>query len=271
MKTAGTTVAATGTAPTTVRDTDAGLRGAIDFERTKLQSVRSTAWSLLAGVALIGAIGVILGLSMTASGDNDFDVSRPAPQAALEGILLAQLPFLAVATLAITTEYSTGSITTTLQSVPRRGRVLLAKVVVVSIVSFICGVVLCLVGTAAVAPTAGDYGAFTARELALTALASGYYLTTTGLLALGLGTLLRSAAATITTITMLLLAVPQLLRLSTVDWLDDASSYLPDTAGTVLISQGSQPYGLVTAAAVLTAWASAAMLGGYRRLSRQDA
>lgn len=256
-------------APAVARD--AGLAGAIAFEWIKLRTVRSTWWSLLSGLAVIAGIGVILGLSMTASGDNGFDISRPAPHAAMEGILLAQLPFIAVATLAVTSEYATRSITTTLQSVPRRGRMLLAKIAVVTATSFVSGTALCLLGTAAVAPFAGAYGDFTTRDLVLTSLAAGYFLVAMELLALGLGTLLRSAAGTITAVTVLLLAVPQLLRVSTVDWLSDASDYLPDTAGNVLFTQSSDPYGVTTAAAVLLAWASVAILAGYHRLRSHDA
>jgi ABC-2 type transport system permease protein len=249
----------------------AGLRGAIAYERIKLQTVRSTWWSLLLGALLMAAIGVIIGMSMKASGDNGFDVTRPAPHAATDGFLLAQLPLIVVATLAITSEYATGSIRPTLLSVPVRGRMLLAKLLAVTVVTAVWGAVLCLVGTAAVAPFADGYGEFTAAELGTTALASSLYVALLGTLTLGLGTLTRSAAATITTITMLLLAVPQILRVSTVDWLEAASDYLPDTAGAVLMTQADDPYGVPVAAPVLLAWAVAAFLAGYHRLRFQDA
>ncbi len=249
----------------------AGLRGALAFERTKLHSVRSTGWSLLLAVVLMAGIGVIIGMSMKASGDNGFDVTRPAPHAGTDGFLLAQLPLIVVATLIITSEYATGSIRQTLLSVPVRGRMLLAKLIVVIVVAAVSGAVLCLVGTATVAPFADEYGEFTGAELAWTTAAAAAYLALLGVLTLGLGTLMRSAAGTITTVMMLLLAVPQILRVTTVDWIENASDYLPDSAGTVLMTQADDPYSVPVAALVLLAWAGVALLAGYRRLRMRDA
>ncbi|MGY1842672.1 hypothetical protein [Modestobacter sp. SYSU DS0875] len=252
-------------------DAGAGLRGAIAFERIKLLSLRSTLWSVVVALALMVIIGVVVGMSMAASGDNGFDVTRPAPHAAMDGLALAQLPVLAIATLLIASEYSTRSIITTLQSVPLRGRMLLAKLVVVLVLSFLSGVLLCLVGTAAVAPLAGDYGDFVLSDLVWTTVGAGGYLALLGAITLGLGTLLRSAAGTITAITMLLLAVPPLLRVTTLDWLNDASDYLPDTAGNVLLTQDNDPYGWITAVLVLVVWAGLCLGAGYARLRTRDA
>ena len=249
----------------------AGLRGAVAFERTKIRSVRSTWWSLLIAVVLMAGIDVIIGMSIAASGDNGFDVTEPAPHAAIDAFLLAQLPLIAVATLAVTSEYASGSIRQTLLSVPMRGRMLLAKLLVVTAVAAVSGAVLSVLGTFAVAPFAGHYGDFTTADLGWTALASAAYLALLGILALGLGTLLHSAAGTITTITMLLLAVPQILRVTTVDWLEEASDYLPDTAGTVLMTQADDPYSVPVAVLVLLAWPGVVFLAGYRRLRVNDA
>lgn len=249
----------------------AGLGEAVGFEWLKLRTVRSTWWSVISAVLLLVAVGVIVGMSTAASGDNGYDVTRPAPHAATEVYLIAQLPVVALAALAVTSEYSTGSIRTTLQAVPVRGRMLLAKAVVVAAATGGCGALLCLIGTVTIDLFAGGYTAYTASELATTTAASALYLGLLGLFTLGLGTLLRSAAGTIVATVMLLLAVPQVMRLATIEWLADASQYLPDTAGVVLMTQRDDPYGGGVALAVLTGWAALALVAGYWRLATRDA
>ncbi|MFG1921879.1 ABC transporter [Cryptosporangium sp. NPDC048952] len=248
-----------------------GLPGALAFEWIKMAGVRSTWWSVAGGFFLIVCVDVVIGLSTAVSGDNGYDVTRPAPHAAMEGLLLAQLPFIALAALAVTSEYATGTIRTSLQSVPVRGRLMFAKAVVVTVLIFVSGVALCLVGTAVLAPLSGGYTDFTPGELAGTATATGTYLALLGLLTLGLGTFLRSAAGTIVATTLLLLAVPQLLRLATVDWLADVSDFLPDTAGSILLTQGTDPYGSGVALVVLVGWAAVASGAGFWRLRTRDA
>jgi ABC-2 type transport system permease protein len=83
--------------------------------------------------------------------------------------------------------------------------------------------------------------------------------------------MLRSAAGTVTSVLMLLLAVPQLLAVIGAAWLETASDYLPSAAGTVLMTQDTDPYGAGPAAAVLLAWALAAAGGGYAALRTRDA
>ena len=57
----------------------------------------------------------------------------------LSGLALAQLAIGVLGVLVITSEYSTGSIQTSLAAVPRRGRFLAAKATVLTAVSLITG------------------------------------------------------------------------------------------------------------------------------------
>ncbi|MDT0341785.1 hypothetical protein [Streptomyces litchfieldiae] len=148
---------------------------------------------------------------------------------------------------------------------------LLGKTVVVTGVIAVGGLLLSLAGTASAAPFMGETGEFTGAEAAASALGTAGYLAALAALTTGVGTMLRSAAGTITGVIMLLLAVPDVLRLTGVDWLETAADFLPFAAGTVLMTQDTDPYGAGPAVAVLLAWSLAALAAGYTLLRVRDA
>jgi len=132
---------------------------------------------------------------------------RPArPTTAIDlasvGALLGQFGLVALAALAITTEFATGSIRTTLAATPARWAVLATKAAVVGAVTFPAG----FVATAlAILAVQAILGIGSGGILALSAR-SAAALTVTGLLVVGLGAVLRSTAATITTAVAVLFA-----------------------------------------------------------------
>ncbi|SDN25415.1 hypothetical protein SAMN04487981_104222 [Streptomyces sp. cf386] len=248
-----------------------GFKGALAFEWTKLWSVRATWWNLLVGLVLTVGFAVIVGMSADASAKKGVDVTMPAPHHASQAFLLSQLTVVVLATLALTGEYSSGSIRTTLQSVPARGRMLWSKTLVVIAVVAVAGFVFSVPASLAAASFMGEYGTYTGGELLGTAFGAGTYLALLAMTAIGLGTVLRSAAGTITTLIMVLLALPQLMGVIGAQWLETAGDYLPSVAGTVLMTQDTDPYGGGTALVVLLLWASSALAGGYTVLRRRDA
>jgi ABC-2 type transport system permease protein len=247
------------------------MKGALAFEWTKLWTVRSTPWSLIAAAVFTLGFSALAGASAKASAENGFDTVRAAPHAAADSVLLAQLALVVLATLAITGEYASGSIRTTLHSVPGRGRMLLSKAAVVTGVIAVTGLLLSLAGTAAAAPLMGETGEFTGAEVVASALGTAGHLAALALIATGVGALSRSAAGTIITVILLLLALPELLRVTGVRVLEHVADLLPSTAGTVLMTQDTDPYGIGLALAVLFAWSLAAMAGGYAALRARDA
>lgn len=188
-----------------------GFKGAVAFEWTKFWSVRATWWNLAVGLLLTVAFAAMVGASADASAKKGVDVTMPAPHHASQAFLISQLTIVVLATLALTSEYSSGSIRTTLQSVPARGRMLRSKTLVVAAVVVASGFVFSLLGTLVAAPLMGDYGDYSSGQLFGTALGAGVYLALLAVMAIGLGTVLRSAAGTITTLIMVLLALPQLM------------------------------------------------------------
>jgi ABC-2 type transport system permease protein len=246
------------------------LSSAIAFEWTKLISVRSTWWNMIISVLTTIGLGVLIGASVKASGDNGYDVAMPAPHLAFELILAAEFLIMLLATLFMTSEYSTGSIKTTLQSVPVRARMLLSKVVVVVGCGLVSGLMMSMVGTATVALFAGEYGTYTAPELFLTTLATAVSFALLSVLALGLATVLRSATGTIIAI-IVLFGLPRAVPIFNLDWLTTIGNYLPTEAASVLGMQASDPYGWSAAILVLLGWAVVGVAAGYAVLRRRDA
>ena len=246
-------------------------RHAVAFEWTKLASVRSTWWCL--SLALVVAVGLsaLFGVSAKASGDNGYESTMPAPLVALSSLQAAQLLLLVFATLAMSVEFSTGTIVSSLQAVPLRGRFLLAKAAVVAAVSAVLGVVLVAGGTLAAAPTAQEYGQFTGGDLAVALGTAALYFAALSLVILGLATILRSAAGTIAIAFVLLYGLPQILPLVDVAWVQVIPDYLPSTAAAVLSSGGGVPYSEGVAAVVLCAWAAGSIVAAWLVLRRRDA
>ncbi|MGA4846184.1 ABC transporter permease subunit [Streptomyces sp. G5(2025)] len=248
-----------------------GFSGAIAFEWTKFWSVRATWWNLVVGLLLTVGFAAMVGASADASAKKGVDVAMPAPHHASQAFLISQLTVVVLATLALTSEYSSGSIRTTLQSVPKRARMLVSKSVVVMAVVAVAGFVFSILGSLVAAALMGDDGTYTGGQLLGTAVGAAVYLAFLTMMAIGLGTVLRSAAGTITTLIMVLLALPQLMGVVGAKWLETASDYMPSVAGTVLMTQDSDPYNGGTAVLVLLLWALAALSAGLMVLRRRDA
>jgi len=138
----------------------AGLRGAIASEFTKIRSVRSTYWTLAA--LLVVSIGI--GAAITAGTAANFN-HNPANKAGFDATQtsliaffeIGQLIIAVIAALAITSEYSTGMIRTSLTAQPRRGTVYAAKAIVLTsltlIVSLITSFIAFFVGQALLSGT----------------------------------------------------------------------------------------------------------------------
>ncbi|ASN39684.1 ABC transporter [Arthrobacter sp. 7749] len=248
-----------------------GFGSAIAFELTKLWAVRSTRITL--AVMVLGQLSMawLLGFSAKASGDNGYEAVMPAPFIALVCLNLAQLFIATVAALSITSEYSNGTIISSLQAVPVRTRLLGAKAAVLLMLGFVSGVALVGAGTLIAAPVAAQYGRFTIGELLLALVGGGVYLGLLAVMMLGIGVLLRSTAGAISSAFVLLFGLPQILPLFALHWLQALVSYLPTTAGQVLGTGALEPYGTGTAALILVIWAAVLLGAGMWVFHRRDA
>jgi ABC-2 type transport system permease protein len=163
------------------------------MEWIKLRSLRSTWWAL--GATVAGAIGVAV-----AVGVNTEDAAADLTNNALAGIALGLLLTGVLGVLAMTGEYSSGTIRSTLAAIPNRPLVLAAKAAVFGAVALAVGEAAAFIaffaGGAALpsevaAPALGQPGVLRAVALG----GAGYGLI--GLLGLGLGAVIRHTPAAI--------------------------------------------------------------------------
>jgi ABC-2 type transport system permease protein len=232
-------------------------------EWTKLRSVRSTYGSLLAAVVVTVGIAA---LAAWAAATDDQPTQATATQLAGFGASLGQFGLVALAALAITGEFATGSIRTTLAATPARWAVLTAKAAVVGAVTYPAGLVATALATLA-GSTILDIG--TEGILAVSAR-SAAALSLTSMLVVGLGAVLRSAAGTITTAVAVLFAPPILGALVSNDMVTTVLDYLPAGLTTVLVAGTGERHSPEVAALLLGAWAIATLAAGIVTLDRRD-
>ncbi|WP_228990143.1 ABC transporter permease subunit [Streptomyces sp. DH8] len=174
----------------------ATLGDAIASEWTKIRSVRATAWTLGVMIALMLTVGPGVALLLAADRQNGVQ-SEPVLTLGLFGVLLGSICVITLGVLTIGSEYSTGMIRTTLTACPSRGRVLAAKAIVFASLVFVVTTV--TVAVVAVAQTVILPGAgASAGEWTLATVGVGLYLAALGLLALGIGAIVRHSAGAIT-------------------------------------------------------------------------
>src|SRR6202451_2114471 len=138
----------------------AGLRGAIASEFTKIRSVRSTYWTLAALLVVSIGIGAAVtgappaNFSHNPGNKAGFDATQTSLIAFFE---IGQLIIAVIAAMAITSEYSTGMIRTSLTAQPRRGTIYAAKAIVLTsltlVVSLVTSFIAFFVGQALMSST----------------------------------------------------------------------------------------------------------------------
>lgn len=250
-------------------------------EWIKLRTVRSTYWTLLvtalgvvaAGAALSGAYAKhYQGLSAAAKAAFD-----PAAYS-LSGFFIGQLAIGTLGVVIITSEYTTGSIRATLAAAPQRGMVLAAKATVFSVIAAVIGIV-------------SSFGAFFLGQALLankglethigapgalrSVIGTGLYLAVVGLLALGLGALIRRTAGAIAVFVGLLLVVPVFFQALPAASQSAITKFLPSDAGQALIGRtkfapSSSLLSPWVGFAVFCAYTAVVLIAAFIALSRRD-
>ena len=211
-------------------------------EWTKLRSLRSTRWSLLA--AVVFTIGIAaLACAVVA---NHYPRMDPREQAnfdpldvSLAGVHLAQLAIGVLGVLVITGEYSTGMIRASMTAVPKRLPVLWAKaassrssllalMLPASLIAF-------FVGQAILSRHHIDIS-FSHPGVARAVIGAALYLIVVGLFALGLGAIVRNTAGGIALFAGIMFVIPPLMNVLPASWNNAISPYLPLAAGEAIMS-----------------------------------
>jgi ABC-2 type transport system permease protein len=256
---------------------------ALRAEWTKLRTVASTGWLLLGAVCVTVAVsaGAAASVWCTSSAGCHPDIARLS----LSGIDLGQAVVVILAVLAVSGEYGTGMIRTTLAAMPRRTAVLAAKAAVVTGLTLAAGAVAVLGSVLAgrlilpghgLTPARG-YPALSLADAPVLRAAAGsvLYLALIALLSLGLATAVRDSAVAIGAVLGLLYLFPILGQVvSAPDWQRHLEQIGPMSAGLeIQASTGlsSLPISPWAGLGVLAAWAAAALLAGGLLLSMRDA
>ncbi|MFG2000041.1 ABC transporter permease subunit [Spirillospora sp. NPDC048911] len=232
--------AATTTAPMCAKRATFG--NVLAAEWTKILTVRSTFWTLLAAIIVTIGLSVLLAWAFTTGYDKMSAADRAQfdPAAfALVGINFGMVAFGVLGVLVITGEYATGMIRTSLTAMPRRAEFLAAKALVLGLVTLIVGQLVAfasfllsqLIFTSKnIDASLGDDGMLRA------VMGGGLYLALIAVMALGLGVLLRHTAGSVTTVLGLLFVLPIIGQFLPGGWGNTVAKFLPSNAGGAILS-----------------------------------
>ncbi len=254
---------------------------ALRAEWTKLRTLPGTWWLLLAVIAVTAAVGIGADTAATCSAAG---CGQDPARIALSGVDLSQAVVAILAVLAISGEYSTGMIRTTLTAMPRRLSVLGAKAVVLSALTLAAGaagVLASMLAGRLVLPGRGFTPLHGYPPLSLTsapdlraAAGSVLYLSLIALLALGVAAAVRDSAVSIGLVLALLYLFPVIASALNPHWSRHLEQISPMSAGlSIQATAGlrSLPLAPWQGLGVLALWAAGALLIGAAALRLRDA
>lgn len=231
-------------------------------EWTKLRTVRSTRWTLVATVVIgVGVSALAMGevqahwATMGLPTRAGFDPTRVSLTAAF----FCQLVLGVLGVLVVSAEYGTGTIRATIAANPRRARVLAAKVAVFGLLALVVGEAVTFVsfyvGQAMVSPPVPHATLSTPGTLRAV-VGTGLYLCVVGLLGLGLATLLRHTAGAVSAFVGVLLVLPIIVSALPSSVQHDVGRFLPLQMGRALMDPHPGPY-------LFAPWTGLVVLVGY--------
>jgi len=239
----------------------AGFADALRSEVTKIRSTRSTYWTLLALVVVCVGMGALASAGAASHASTIDRATFDATQLSLAGLYVGQLVIAVLGALTITSEYSTGMIRTTLSAQPRRGVVFAAKAVVFAVISLVTGLITsfasfflgqALMSGHHLSVTLGDPNVLRA------VIGGGLFLAACGMLAYGLGAILRHTAGAITAAIGLLFVLSVLTTFLPGSWQDHVDKWMPAIAGSQVWATKVLPD-----SHQFPAWGGFAVLAGY--------
>ncbi|HXL92812.1 MAG TPA: hypothetical protein VN969_28095 [Streptosporangiaceae bacterium] len=261
-----------------------GLVDVTGSEFIKIRSVRSTYFTLIAFIlAGIGFSVLFAAGQVSHWGNSQSGIGFNATTPTLIGVvMLGELIIVVLGALTITSEYGTGMISTSLTVMPRRVVLLAAKAIVFTAVMLAVSL-----PTSFAAYFAGQ-AIFATKHASTTlsdpnvlraVLLAGLVVPLFGLLALGLGAIIRHTAGAITSLLGLIFLLPLLAQALPNSWYQAIARWLPGgealhpiiTTGQSGQAYSSYLFGAWGEFAVIAGWAAAALILGGWLLYRRDA
>jgi ABC-2 type transport system permease protein len=258
------------------------MRQALHAEWTKLRTLASTGWLLLAAIALTATVSAAAATAVTCPSGH---CAEDPAKISLTGISLGQVVIAIVAVLVISSEYSTGMIRTTLVAMPRRVTVLAAKAAILTGPVLITGTIAVVASLLAGRLILPGRGISPAHGYPLLSLADGpvlraafgsvLYLALIALLSLGVAAAVRDSAMTIGIVLGLLYLFPIVGAVVNNSHLARHIQQIgPMTAGLAIQATTglrNLPISPWAGLGVLAAWAAGALLTGGLILRLRDA
>ena len=259
----------------------AGLWDTLHAEWTKLRTAPGTAGLLVADVALTVAVSAAAAAATRCPAAG---CGQDPAKVSLTGVYLGQVVVAVVAVLAISGEYSSGMIRTTLAAMPRRTTVLAAKAVLITSLTLAAGILAIAGSLLAGRLILPGHGFTAAHGFAPLSLADGpvlraaagsvLYLALIALLSLGIATTVRDSAVAIGLVLGLLYLFPIVAAVVSDSHVQrHLQQIAPMTAGLdIQATTGlrSLPLSPWAGLGVLAAWAAAALLAGGLVLRLRD-
>jgi ABC-2 type transport system permease protein len=252
--------------------------GVFRSEWTKLHSLRSTRYALLATAVLSIGFGMIASAftasrwaTMSAADKASFDPLATS----LLGVRFGVLAIGVLGVLLITGEYTTGMIRATMTAVPKRLPVLWAKTGVYALVALVITIpaaVIAFFAGQAILSGQNIQIAFSHAGVPGAIVGAAGYLTLVGLFAMGLGAILRNTAAGIATFAGIMFVVPPLISILPSSIVNSIDPYLPSNAGQAMMEIGNHANTLSPAAglAVFAGYVAVVIAAAAVLLVRRD-
>ena len=267
--------AATGRTTTTL----SAVRAAFAAEWTKIATLWTTTVTLGLTTAISAGLAALVGFSFNVNFDR-----RPPGQlpfdplfATFYSLTLGQLALVVFGVLAVTGEYSSGTVAASLAAMPRRPIWYAGKLCAVALAALGCSVVTVLATFGVGQIALGSHGTtLGAPGVAEAVVGACLYLTLICVFATGLAMLLRHAVAALAILLPLLFLGAQ--GLGNVPGVKVVAQYLPDQAGQVILHltgpagdpRFGRDYGPWEGLAIVALWTVASVLCGYLALRRRD-
>jgi ABC-2 type transport system permease protein len=248
-------------------------------EWIKLWSLRSTRWSLAAGLLglLLGIVVAFFDMSRWSSLPLDTRLHYKSVDTALIGWHLSELAVGVLGVLVISGEYSTGMIRSTFMAVPRRLPVLWAKVLVFASVVLVLSFPMTFIGFfgAAAVLTQHHVNPSLSTPGALRAvIAIPLFLTVLAVFTVSLGALLRNTAAAIATFAGIIFVLPGIVGVLSTSLKNSISPYLPSNAASAFFTATPDPADHLlqpwVGFAVFCAYATVLLVAASLLLTRRD-
>ncbi|MER2133238.1 MAG: ABC transporter permease [Arthrobacter sp.] len=240
----------------------------------------AVAFAVMVGLGALVAWGLIQLASEPESGPPQ-GIGQSLQSAAYDvpasGLPFGQLLIAALAVVLIGSEYTTGMIRSTMVAVPTRIPALLAKALVIAVISFLVGIVSAFATYLLAQPILSgsnlDFG-LDAEWVLPSIINTGTVLALIAIMGVAIGALLRSTAGGVVTLVGALFVLPIIAGLLTglADWVEDAARFLPSSAAGQLVATRIQPeaFNQVEGGLILAGWAVVLLAAAMVVIKKRD-